>query len=93
VAFASPGNSIFRPAATKGGTVQDIMVECDITVGPDARDRWREMARFAKDHGTEVEEFAVGRFRVWSSLVGTIEEANEADARAQEGVFTDGLAP
>jgi hypothetical protein len=43
------------------------MVECDVAVGPYARDHWREMAKSAKDQGIEVEEFAVERFSVQES--------------------------
>ena len=44
------------------GSVQDIMVECDVALGPYASDRWRLMADGAAARGATVDEFDVERF-------------------------------
>lgn len=53
------GSSASNPP--KVGIVRDIMVECDIAVGPYARNQWRKSADTAKSRGIEVPEFQVAR--------------------------------
>jgi hypothetical protein len=48
----------------KHGAVRDILVECDVALGPYARDDWRMWAESAKARGAEVVKFEVERFSV-----------------------------
>ena len=45
----------------KAGRVQDIMVECDVALGPYASDNWRTWTEAAKTQGAEVVEFKASR--------------------------------
>ena len=46
------------------GKVREVLVECDVAVGPYARDQWRVWAKAAASRGSPVEEFDVERFSV-----------------------------
>ena len=59
--------AVVSDGETKVGKVRDVMVECDIALGPYARDRWREMAGAAEGYGVAVERFQVSRFSVRES--------------------------
>ena len=59
-----------RPVATGEplqGDLQDIMVECDVALGPYASDSWRVMAGGAESRGATVDKFKVERFSVRQS--------------------------
>jgi hypothetical protein len=51
----------------KIGRLREVMVECDVAVGPYARDQWRDSAEAAKRRGVDVAEFNVARVSVRES--------------------------
>jgi len=53
----------------KVGKAQDIMVECDIALGPYAKDHWRKSAEVARRQGIDVPDFDVERFSVSESAL------------------------
>ena len=60
---------LFSPAPypdgrPKIGHYNDIMVECDIAIGPYARDSWRESAEAHKRRGADIPTFNVSRIAV-----------------------------
>jgi hypothetical protein len=52
---------------TKAGRVNDVMVECDMAIGPYARENWRASVERWKATGSEVVVFDVERFSVSES--------------------------
>ena len=43
------------------GRVQDIIVECDVALGPYASEQWKDWCRSADTRGMQVEKFEVAR--------------------------------
>ena len=78
-----PGDyiSIFRPDVphhpeTRGavrskdlttGHLKDIMVECDVAIGPHAQERWKAAAEAAEKQGIDIVRFKVSRVRISES--------------------------
>ena len=44
------------------GRAQDIMVECDVALGPYGSPQWKAWCHAAESRGTSVEKFEVARF-------------------------------
>jgi hypothetical protein len=59
-----PENQGSSSGAEKVGRLQDVMIECDVAIGPCARDEWRVWADAGKTRGANVERFKVARFSV-----------------------------
>jgi hypothetical protein len=51
----------------KIGWLKEVMVECDVAVGPYARDQWRDSAEAAKRRGVNVAVFNIARVSVRES--------------------------
>lgn len=51
-------------ADAKGGSVNEIFVECEIATSPYSSDEWLAMVEGARSHGIEVDEFQVAWFSV-----------------------------
>jgi hypothetical protein len=48
----------------KVGRAKEVIVECDMAIGPSSRDHWRRLAEGVKSRGVEVVTFEVQRFTV-----------------------------
>jgi hypothetical protein len=59
--LSSPEEGSHSDGQPRVGWVQDIMIECDVALGPYASEDWRRWAAAAKTRGAEVVVFKVTR--------------------------------
>lgn len=61
----TPETRAVTPAGEeRSGSVTEVMVECEMALGPYATDHWREMMQRFKSRGIAVEEFDVARLSI-----------------------------
>lgn len=62
-----PETNGFGSDQPKIGSVREMVVECEVALGPYSSDDWRRLAEGAKSRGLEIEEFEVARLSVRES--------------------------
>lgn len=59
-----PETGGFGDDPPKVGSLIEIVVECDMALGPYSSDHWRKMLEGARERGVEVVEFDVSRIAI-----------------------------